>query len=169
MSRAAGSDCPRKTRTQPVLRNSRSVASMVPHQRRHPQGQHQQAKLIWKGRGLAQGPPGLWATQTGGLERDRMERGGARSNEEGLTGTYAFSLQQQRGEPQGHRATEQPLWPRTEGQRQGCAIPRALCAGPRAAARGQRGPCPGQVPAEGSDLTGCQLADTDVSHPRKQG
>ena len=29
--------------------------------------------------------------------------GGARSNEEGLTGTYAFSLQRQRGEPQGHR------------------------------------------------------------------
>ena len=115
------------------------------------------------------GPPGLWATQTEGLERDRMERGGARSKEEGLTGTYAFSLQWQRGEPQGHRATEQPLWPRTEGQRQGCAIPRALCAGPRAAARGQRGPCPGQVPAEGSDLTGCQLGDTDVSHPRKQG
>ena len=68
---------------------------MVPHQRRHPQGQHQQAKLIQKGRGLAQGP----TRSVGDTDRRVRERqnggGGARSNEEGLTGTYAFSLQRQ--------------------------------------------------------------------------
>lgn len=91
-------------------------------------------------------PPGLWVTQMGELERDRMEMGRGQRNEEGLIGTCAFSLQQQRGEPQGHRAMEQSLCPRT--------APRALCAGPRAAAGGQRQPCPGQAPAEGGGLTG---------------
>lgn len=170
MFRATGSDCPRKKQDSacpPKLQEHGSHGAP-------PEETPTRTAPAGKADTERQGP-GTRVHQVCGRHRQEGWRetewrgGRARSHEEGLTGTCAFSLQRQRGEPRGPRAMEQPLWPRTEGQRQGCAMPRALCAGPRAAARGQRGPCPGQVPAEGSHLTGCQLSDTDVIHPRKQG
>ena len=74
LSRAAGSDCPRKTRTQPVLRNSRSVASMCPTRGDTHKGSTSRQSWYGKAEAWHKGPPGLWATQTEGLERDRMEK-----------------------------------------------------------------------------------------------